>query len=574
MEPMRDPSDAQRRTSPTFVLGAAVVLFYLLFYFLPLGARPLIIPDEPRYAEIPREMLSSGDWVVPHLNGLRYFEKPPLGYWANAVSMTVFGENPFAVRLPSALAAGLTALLVFLFSGRVGANRRTALLAALIYLTFVEVYFVGTFAVLDNLLTLFLTAGIMAFYMAAGGTGPGEGRRYWLLAGVAFGLAFLTKGFLAFAVPVMVLGGWMLWQGQWRMLLTKSWLVLLAALVTALPWAVLIHLREADFWHYFFWIEHIQRFFADSAQHKAPFYYFLMYLPALAFPWIALAPAALAGLRRAAGERRERPAIRLLWLWLLLPFLFFSASSGKLATYILPCFPPLAILTALGLSRYLAQRQRRLFNFGVVINAAMFLGLLATLLISQGLDVGFRGYGAGDGVRVAALAGVLALGVVSWLSALGGRRPAVLLLGGAVATIPLMLISHLAVPSRLLEQGAPSLLLDQHRDQVSADTILVCDGELVRAVTWYFKRDDIYLISRHELTYGLGYADAAHRFVDKQGFAALLDSNAGRRPVVVICERSCDGGVEELLPPNALKYDWGKFVSWHIPRNTHDVSNQ
>ena len=87
----------------------AVVALFLLIYILPLGVRPMVIPDETRYAEVPREMLASGDWVVPHLNGLRFFHKPPLGYWLNATSMMLFGENAFAVRLPSAMSVGISA---------------------------------------------------------------------------------------------------------------------------------------------------------------------------------------------------------------------------------------------------------------------------------------------------------------------------------------------------------------------------------------------------------------------------------------------------------------------------------
>ena len=94
--------------------SAGLIVLFLLLYILPLGVRPIVIPDEARYCEIPREMLVSGDWVVPRLNGLRYFEKPVLGYWVTAASMALFGQNPFAARLPSAAATGLSALLLFL----------------------------------------------------------------------------------------------------------------------------------------------------------------------------------------------------------------------------------------------------------------------------------------------------------------------------------------------------------------------------------------------------------------------------------------------------------------------------
>ena len=111
-----------------------LVLAYVLIYLLPLGVRPMATPDESRYGEVPREMLQSGDWAVPHLIGLRYFEKPPLGYWLNAISIKIFGENNFAVRLPSALAAGLSAFFIWLLLMRAGYGQRAALAAAVVFL--------------------------------------------------------------------------------------------------------------------------------------------------------------------------------------------------------------------------------------------------------------------------------------------------------------------------------------------------------------------------------------------------------------------------------------------------------
>ena len=148
-----------------------LLLFFALAYVLPLGARDLVVPDETRYAEIPREMIAGGDWVVPHLNGVRYFEKPALGYWVHAAAIGLLGENNFAVRLPSALAVGLSALLIYILAAR-ASNREdqddgaTAVLAALVFLSCFEVFGVGNTAVLDSLFSVFLTACIAAFYFA------------------------------------------------------------------------------------------------------------------------------------------------------------------------------------------------------------------------------------------------------------------------------------------------------------------------------------------------------------------------------------------------------------------------
>ncbi|MGA8181695.1 MAG: phospholipid carrier-dependent glycosyltransferase, partial [Desulfobacterales bacterium] len=122
---------------------------FVFLYILPLGIRPIIIPDESRYAEIPREMIASGNWIVPKLNGLRYFEKPVLGYWLNALSIELFGENAFAVRFPSAMATGLSAFIIFLLVRRFSGELSAEISAALIFLTSFIVYGIGTFNILD-----------------------------------------------------------------------------------------------------------------------------------------------------------------------------------------------------------------------------------------------------------------------------------------------------------------------------------------------------------------------------------------------------------------------------------------
>src|SRR5262249_8770856 len=159
---------------------------FVLVYLLPLGVRPLASPDEVRYGQIAREMIASGDWVSPHFNGVRYFEKPVLGHWLNALSLTTLGENPFAVRLPVALATGLSAVIVFLLVRRFLA-RSTAVLSTAIFLTTVLVAGCGSVAVLDAFLALFVTAAVGAYYVAITATRRGERYAYLALCGVACG---------------------------------------------------------------------------------------------------------------------------------------------------------------------------------------------------------------------------------------------------------------------------------------------------------------------------------------------------------------------------------------------------
>lgn len=225
---------------------------FLLLYVVPLGVRPMFIPDEFRYAEIPREMIVSGDWVVPHLDGLRYFEKPVLGYWLNAVSMIIFGQNAFGVRFPSAAAVGISALLIFVAVRRFGGGSLTGMLASAVFLTFSEVYAIGTFSVLDSVLSMFITASMVSFFFAYAEAISRKKTGFLALFGAFCGLAFLTKGFIALAVPVVAIVPFMLWEGRWKELFRIAPVTLGTAVLVVLPWGLMIHFREPDFRNYFF----------------------------------------------------------------------------------------------------------------------------------------------------------------------------------------------------------------------------------------------------------------------------------------------------------------------------------
>ena len=145
-------------------LSILVIMIFLLLYIVPLGIRPIVDPDESRYGQIASEMLDSGNFIVPRLNGLRYFEKPVLGYWMNAASIDLFGENAFAIRFTSALATGLTALLIILIGSSFAGGWMAGIISAMIYLTCIEVFCLSVFSVLDPLFTFFSTAAMVLFF--------------------------------------------------------------------------------------------------------------------------------------------------------------------------------------------------------------------------------------------------------------------------------------------------------------------------------------------------------------------------------------------------------------------------
>ncbi|HEJ83636.1 MAG TPA: phospholipid carrier-dependent glycosyltransferase, partial [Desulfobacteraceae bacterium] len=360
----------------------AVISLFLILYILPLGWRPLAIPDETRYAEIPREMIASGDWVVPRLNGLKYFEKPALGYWLNALSIMVFGENPFAVRLPSALSAGMTAMILFFLMRRFGTRAEAAPLGAAAYLTALLVLALGTISILDSMLTLFLTGAMASFFFACQEGHPLKRSGFLALFGAFCGLAFLMKGFLAFAVPGIAIVPFLVWERRLKELFRILWIPLLALLLVTLPWGILIHLKEGDFWNYFFWTEHIRRFISPvPGQHPKPFWYFLPILAGGALPWLFLVPAAFS--ETTAGLGRRDPLVRFAVCWFLFPFLFFSACSGKLIPYILPCFPPFIMIIAMGLADYFEKGKKRAFNVAAWCLAVLMGGIAIALVLNQ-----------------------------------------------------------------------------------------------------------------------------------------------------------------------------------------------
>lgn len=510
------------------------VLLFLLFavlYVVPLGLRPLFVPDETRYAEVPREMISSSNWTAPRLDGLRYFEKPVLGYWCNALSIKIFGENSFAVRFSSAIAAGLAALLIYLFARRYD-KAHLPWVCALIFMTFAEVYALGTFSVLDSIFSLFITSGLVAYYFAADRSSPVWHRCIFLLLfGVSCGLAFLAKGFLAFAVPAIVVAPFMLWEKRWKELFFyHPWLPMFAAVLTVLPWGIAIHLKEPDFWNYFFYEEHVKRFFsADGPKHPESPVFFIPVIIAGALPWTFAALASFMGLRKSFCSIKKGLCgdsfTRYLICWLVMPFLFFSASRGKLATYILPCFPPLAMLIAAGLQNYFSNGWRKAFDRSL-IPFAVLLGLLVPgLLVAR---IWKFPYGPGEGLSlVLALAAAIFWCAMTCLAARFSDWPRKVIFF-AVGPLLVMFLSHIAVPEFLLKKKAPEALFARNAARVKPSVPLVAYSSLAGAGAWYFKRDDVYILHKEgEFHYGLQYPEAKHRFLSFKDFEDFIKLHPG-----------------------------------------------
>jgi 4-amino-4-deoxy-L-arabinose transferase len=548
--PSREPrGDRFRGSPPTYV----VVLFLLLFV-APLSVRPIILPDEARYAEIPREMIASGDWVVPRLNGLRYFEKPVMGYWIVAVSISLFGENEFAVRLPSAIATGVSAFMLFFLVQAFVRKGWTPLVALAAFLTFGEVYWVGTFNILDSAFSMFVTGAMVSFFFAH--TEPERRKRILFLAGtgVFCGCAFLVKGFLGFVLPVVALAPFVFWERRLGSTLRLSWVPALAALAVCLPWALLIHVREPDFWRFFFWTQHVQRFLSHTADHRQPFWYFFLIFPCAAMPWTFLFPSAFSGLR--LGGLKE-PLTRFGLCWLIFPFLFFSASSGKLPTYILPCFAPLAVLLAIGFQDSLSERKK-LFNAGALSLASLIAA--GVVLLMAALFVGYEIFE--PYVQPIKLA-VAAAGLFMWvLLALfsvreaEGERKTMLF---AASPILFLFLSNFLVPDMTLEHKAPGSFLVRHSGRIHPDSVIASDEDPVGAVAWFYRRNDIYIVGGPgELSYGIRFEDSRHRHLEMKQLKELIVQKGGEGRITVIARTKSYARWEKELPKPLFEARNGK----------------
>jgi 4-amino-4-deoxy-L-arabinose transferase len=509
-----------------------IIGIFLLIYILPLGIRPIIIPDESRYAEISREMIDSGDWIVPRLNGLRYFEKPVMGYWLNALSIKLFGENAFAVRFPSAAATGLSAFMVFLLVRRFSGGTAEATQAALIFLTSFIVFGVGTFNILDSMLAMFVTASMTSFFFAHN-SDSFKKNVFLLLFGVFCALAFLTKGFLAFVIPVVAIVPFMIWEGRFKALFIICWLPIITATLVVIPWAVMVHFKAPDFWNFFVFNEHIKRFLSSGAQHHESFWYYIYLFPAAALPWTCLFPAAILGLKK-TGIKTS--ITRFAICWFFFPFLFFSVSKGKILTYILPCFPPFAMLMSIGLKKYFETGGKKLFSVAVGFLAVLAV-IIAVALIGVQI-IGFKGFKPYDQTWKWGL-GVFGFVMFAFLlifTARASNSKTKLMLVGC-SPLFLFLGSNFIIPDLTLEHKAPGTFLLKNAHKIKTDTMLVADEDPMGAVCWFYKRDDVYLLEGGgEVSYGLNYEDAKSRSLNLRQFKDLVLQNAEKGRVVLIAK--------------------------------------
>jgi len=473
---------------------AWIVLAAAWFATSPL--RPLLDPDEGRYAEIPREMLASGDLVTPRFDGLKYFEKPPLQYWATAAVYSVAGLSEWSSRLWSVgLAFGCLALT---FAWTRALHGGAAALTALTALA-VSPYFliVGHLNLLDAGLTFFLTAAVFAFTRAQTAAPASRAERNWMLAAwAAAALGVLSKGIV---VGVLAGGALIVYTAlerdlkPWRRLHPVAGLPLF--LVLTCPWFIAVSLRNPGFASFFFVHEHFTRFLTTVHQRVEPWWYFLPLLALGVLPWIVPLGRAIAPAWREppASGTDFRPR-RFLAVYAVVTLLFFSASGSKLAPYILPMFPVLAALAgahAAAPVRLAAQAAR--------IGAGLIVVVAAGLLIYSARRNSFVPHAAvvwalaGSGAALAAV--VLTLRLCRLPAAGSALATAV----AAILAWQCLLCTYAVIPPARSARD----LVAAARPSIGRETALYSVGQYRETVSPYLGRLLTLVDYEGELAFGL-----------------------------------------------------------------------
>jgi 4-amino-4-deoxy-L-arabinose transferase-like glycosyltransferase len=323
-------------------------LIPLILYIALLSTMPQMEPDEARYSLIASAMNESGNYVTPHIKHVTYLEKPPLVSWMTAIFFKIFGENDFSARLFVALCAWGCILLAY-FMGRHFRDEKTGLYAAML-LTISSFHFVlGRLNILDMPLTFFVYLAIWLGYLAL--QKQTKGYLFYLFY-FDCALAFLTKGIIGVVFPFGILIIWLIWSGRWRQIWRLfSPIGILVFLIIVCPWLIMAQKENSDFLWFFFVREHFLRFTTKMHSKTEPFYFYLPIIIGGVLPWAVYLIKAWKN-KYIADSLFSRDENKLLVVWLLLIFIFYTISSSKLPTYIAPMFLPIALFAGCIFKKY------------------------------------------------------------------------------------------------------------------------------------------------------------------------------------------------------------------------------
>jgi 4-amino-4-deoxy-L-arabinose transferase-like glycosyltransferase len=491
---LRDPTEtrAPAAARPSRREAAAALALLLLCFLAATGARALNVPDEGRYAEVAREMLRSGDWITPRLDGVPFLDKPPLFYWLEAGAFALFGVHVWSARLVPALLGFAGCALVYAAGARLY-GRRAGLLAAIVLAANPYHFGASQYVNHDLAVATWISAALLAF--AVGDRREGTARRPWLLAGyAAMGLAVLTKGLIGLVLPLGAVGIFVAIGRRWREVPRyglPAGLALVAAI--AVPWHVVAQHHNPDLLHYLFVVQHFQRFTGSGFNNPIGPAFYPAVLAAGLLPWTPLLPAALARAWRAFRRDPQDGRTDLLLLaWPALVLVFFSIPASKLAGYMLPALPPLALLVGRELDLVLGGERvaRGPFRISAALMAGFALVLGVGPFAVAALPGGLPPFPPVQAALLVVGGGVaLAASGVTWAAA---RR------GLPHRAVAAMVVFSAALFAAVLP-AVPSLVHDSTLPLAQRLRPLVREGDVVASYRRYFYDLPLYLDRREPI---------------------------------------------------------------------------
>ncbi len=476
-----------------------LVVLMIVIWFGGLGYRKLADPDEGRYAEIPRHMVVSGDWITPRLNGIKYFEKPPLQYWATAAAYKVFGFGEGVARLWPAL-TGFLSIVLAGFIGLRMHDHRVGLYAAIVTGScFYQVLF-SHFVTLDMGLAFFLASAVFGFVLGQNAQLSSASEYRWImLAWASMALAVLTKGLVGAALPLLTLIVYSAIHRDlscWKRLHLVHGLILFVLLTV--PWFVAVSLRNPEFPHFFFIHEHFARYASKAHNRPGPIWYFVPILLVGMLPWTGfLVEAARDAWREGNPGQHFRPH-RFLLIWIVTVFGFFSVSSSKLPAYLLPVVPAMAVLIGHVLSRLsLKAILWRLIPGVIVLSVILFGASEALLHTREGLlepEI-HRAYGTW-----LKSAGVLLIVASAAAMFVRSARSSLLAVGGAsLLSIQIALSGFESLSSRYSTYATAQAM----RPHIKEGTQIYSVGRYDQSLAMYLGVPVILVAHADELAFGL-----------------------------------------------------------------------
>ena len=596
--------------------GRSVAMLVLVWLVLQLGGifSPGLLDDvDSVYTEVAREMLHRHDYVTPYVDGIRFFDKPPLMYWLAAGSMKVFGEHDWAARIPIAVAM-LGLMLAVYGLGKRFYGERGGFYGALVLGTAIGPYLYTRFFIPDVLICLWMTLGVWFFLLTldsvAGPSHVSEARhgapRYVAGFGCALGLNLLTKGLIGVVFPLGFVAVYVVVTRQVGLLLRmKLWVGALVLAVVAVPWHVLAWLwnppiamapglglpAKAGWGWFYLYNEHVARFLGKRVPHdygNTPVWLFWVYALVWMLPWVAFLPAAIGLVRRQLGHHypvsvRAREAGLTVVIWAGVVLVFFSVSNRQ-EYYSLPALPAVALMLGgalaaggAGVRRYhawvlvpIALVVMVVCGWFAVMAPGPLAGVdLSGLLVSHPqmynvslghlFDLTGRAMGIFRGPLAAVAVGMLVAGPLSFRLRRRSEYGANLVLAGGMVVV--LLAAHVGLVRFnpiLGSKGLAEAILEAQRSDPRAGDLIVVDGEMTSGSTLlFYTGEPVHLVNGrvNGPWFGSMWPDTPHLFEDE---ASLKKLWAGPERVFLMTYDA--GGRERELGGRVLASAGGKTV--------------